>query len=74
MTLLGSFAVIDRGGNQTWSLPTPPVAIARSYTDAQPIHNEESTDPKRDQAIGHSMQHARFHGSHSPACHRRRVN
>jgi hypothetical protein len=49
-----------RGGDQTWPLPTPPVAIARFCTEAKPIHNEESTDPKRDQAVGHSMKHASF--------------
>jgi hypothetical protein len=47
-------------GDQTWALPTSPVAIARFCTEAQPIHNEESTDPKRDQAVGHCMQHASF--------------
>jgi hypothetical protein len=39
-------------------LPTPLLAIARSCTDSEPIDNEESTDPKGDQAVGHDMQHA----------------
>ena len=32
--------------------------MARSCTEAQPIDNEEGTDPKCDQAVGHNMQHA----------------
>ena len=65
----GDLLFVDRGGDQTRHLPTPPLALARSWTDAQPIHNKESNDPKRDQAVGHNMQHASSLRSLSRACH-----